>query len=379
MKQRNPNPLEEALARSQRDEPHPDESALTAFAEGVLLKREREEVLAHLAVCCACRSVLGAAAAAAREHAEELHAAASVSGPKATGKASRPWFVWAGACAGILVAVTVAALVWQQHTTMEPRQDVATSTVPVQALPEVPPPPAVATTGKGDAARSAPVPGGAEKKAGDAANQSAPVPIAGGSNAVSSARVVPSTNADAVSAAPAAEMQALRQQAYRADSKVEQGQTTQTLAEVSAQQIENATLQHPAAPTASNALSGPLGSRSLAEAGVSRAIRPHWRINPEGRVERAFGDGPWERTIAQENARMRVVAVVGGWVWAGGEQSRLYRSGDNGETWLRIELPQKGSADRTIAHVRFQNAEAGTVEAEDGVAWSTTDGGRTWK
>jgi len=127
VKQRNPNPLEEALARSQRDEPHPDESALTAFAEGVLLKREREEVLAHLAVCCACRSVLGAAAAAAREHAEELHAAASVSGPKATGKASRPWFVWAGACAGILVAVTVAALVWQQHTTMEPRQDVATS------------------------------------------------------------------------------------------------------------------------------------------------------------------------------------------------------------------------------------------------------------
>jgi photosystem II stability/assembly factor-like uncharacterized protein len=66
-------------------------------------------------------------------------------------------------------------------------------------------------------------------------------------------------------------------------------------------------------------------------------------------------------------------------VWVGGEGQRLYRSTNNGTTWVPIALPTKGTGAHTIAHIRFADALAGTVEAEDGTIWTTTDGGASWK
>ena len=131
-----------------------------------------------------------------------------------------------------------------------------------------------------------------------------------------------------------------------------------------------------AMPTAQPHLDGVLTAR----AAVSEAsARVHWRISPEGRVERQVGAGPWELELPAELAKMRVVTVYGGNVWVGGDEQRLYRSTDGGTTWTPVVLPGKGTGAHSIAHVRFTSAAAGVVEAEDGTRWITMDGGATWE
>jgi photosystem II stability/assembly factor-like uncharacterized protein len=107
--------------------------------------------------------------------------------------------------------------------------------------------------------------------------------------------------------------------------------------------------------------------------------RSQWRINAQGQAERSVGYGPWQTVLTDEKARMRVVSVYGDEVWLGGESLRLYHSEDNGVTWHMVQLPAKGSGDHVITHIRFQNAQMATVEADDGTQWTTVDGGKTWR
>jgi len=119
--------------------------------------------------------------------------------------------------------------------------------------------------------------------------------------------------------------------------------------------------------------------RALSAASVTAAARPHWRINNQGRAERSYGDGAWQPVLPREQAKMRVVSVFDGEVWIGGDYSRLYHSTDNGATWHPIALPDKDGREHSIAHIHFQTAQSGTIEAEDGSAWTTINGGSTWK
>ncbi len=76
---------------------------------------------------------------------------------------------------------------------------------------------------------------------------------------------------------------------------------------------------------------------------------------------------------------MHVLAIVGDAVWTGGEASQVFRSLDEGETWQAVPLPPKNGGSHTIAHIRFESATEGTIEAADGTQWRTNDGGRTWQ
>jgi photosystem II stability/assembly factor-like uncharacterized protein len=106
--------------------------------------------------------------------------------------------------------------------------------------------------------------------------------------------------------------------------------------------------------------------------------RPHWRINAQGQVERAFGEGPWTPVMSNVAARMRVVSVFGGEVWVGGEKSLVFRSADGGESWNPVLLPGKGGMEHTILHIRFGSGEEIRIEAADGTTWVSADGGTTW-
>jgi photosystem II stability/assembly factor-like uncharacterized protein len=114
------------------------------------------------------------------------------------------------------------------------------------------------------------------------------------------------------------------------------------------------------------------------KASVPAVVRSHWRINSIGQAERSFGNEAWEAVLPHEKARMRVVSVFNGDVWIGGENTRLYLSVDNGSTWSPVILPQKDGSEHAIAHIRFQSPHSGTVEATDGVTWTTADGGASW-
>lgn len=130
---------------------HPDADQLTAFAEQALPAHEREQTLAHLAVCSACREVVFLA-----QEAVPMEVVAPVAAPR------RSWFagwnlVWpaVGALAGI-VAVTVhlrtvtkapeqvttadAVTVTAPAIQLQTESAMATSPAPVRAMKAAPPP-----------------------------------------------------------------------------------------------------------------------------------------------------------------------------------------------------------------------------------------------
>lgn len=286
MKQSESNPLQRELARSPLAGPHPDSDLLTAFAEGTLLQRERQEVFAHLATCAECRELLSLATGATESQAAGLKPFL-LSRPKHP--PLRAWLVWGSVAAGILL-VSSAGLIYRQRLELKQRTTVAAENAP--GLPS------------------------------STIQQPRPSPSAE-SNAISRTATAPPENSSAlVKAEPA------------------------------------------------RALSG------ASMAAVS--ARPHWRIDSMGQAERSFVDGAWQPVLPNESAKMRVVSVFDAEVWVGGENTRLYHSIDNGNTWNLVTLPLKNGAEHVIVHVRFQTQQAGQVEAADGTSWGTTDGGASW-
>jgi photosystem II stability/assembly factor-like uncharacterized protein len=114
-------------------------------------------------------------------------------------------------------------------------------------------------------------------------------------------------------------------------------------------------------------------------AAKAEPMRPHWRINNLGQLERAFGGGTWEPVPTRETSKLRVVSVSGSEVWVGGENLRLEHSSDNGSTWEAINLPAKNGYNHAVTHIRFETPQKGSVDSDDGTSWKTTDGGKIWR
>ena len=341
MKQFEPNSLHRELARGPQAGRHPDADMLAAFAEGSLLERERNEVLAHLAICMECREVLSLAGDAAPLPAIE---AKPFLLPRPAHPPLRTWAPWVGLAAGILVVCSVARLQLQkpsvQHST------IATVTPPSQPVPIQSPAPLKRSPKKA----AAPAP--SQQPKAPPQPQALPTP-------------------DSIRAA---------------DSVMERGHGTERTrsslgakapAEASATQ---AIALRPSAPSQSvTSFAGSAETDALTTASVAATVRPHWRINEQGKPERSFGDGPWQAVLPSETSRMHVVSVANAQVWAGGEKSTLYRSPDNGITWNRVALPDKNGSEHVLVHIRFETIEAGTIEASDGTRWTSADGGNTWQ
>jgi photosystem II stability/assembly factor-like uncharacterized protein len=130
-----------------------------------------------------------------------------------------------------------------------------------------------------------------------------------------------------------------------------------------------------------------------------------WRISPSGALQRAIEitpakaspaespRGEWQNVLSPANVRFHAVAVVGENVWAGGSQASLFHSRDGGARWEQVNLPTGGSPDSpqqtqqprlsgapapTITRIEFEDARHGSVEADDGTTWLTSDGGHSW-
>jgi hypothetical protein len=114
MKQAESNPLQRELARSQVAGSHPEFDMLTAFAEGRLLRAERQEVFAHLASCADCRELLSIASGA-RDQSEAGSKPYLVARPMRP--PSRTWLPWLSVAASILVVCSVGLLYKQRLDT----------------------------------------------------------------------------------------------------------------------------------------------------------------------------------------------------------------------------------------------------------------------
>ncbi|HUN85385.1 MAG TPA: zf-HC2 domain-containing protein [Terracidiphilus sp.] len=381
MKQSQSNPLQRELSRTSATGLHPDADLLSAFAEGTLLERERQEVLTHLASCADCREVLSAAAAAAP---------ASFAGTQAAPVRRRSWLrhpglLWAGAAAVVVIAAT-AGIMYQQKAGLEKQTTVASNELVKQ--PAQAPAPVESVNGpaqsekknaeRHDKAKEAPARLQARTPAPQAAMR-APV-------MQQSAKVEPSEGpeqqtADRLQNAQAVQSQGRSQQG--SEGQLIAGAGKQSLNALKSEQeteAQSRSGQNQAAIAGSGAAFGSVEpSSAMAKAALADIPRPHWRINPAGQAERSFGEGNWQRVLPDEAAKMRVISVFDNDVWIGGEESRLYRSSDNGSTWRAVVLPVKDGRDHTLVHIGLAAPQRITVEAADGTTWTSADGGATWK
>lgn len=109
---------------------HPDADLLTAFSERTLTENERQQVMAHLALCTDCRHAVALAAPPQPAEVEQLHPE-----PKAHGYGWVHWF----ALAASVVVVAAAVLQIPRATQQSSELEVATTERPAAAAPEAQP------------------------------------------------------------------------------------------------------------------------------------------------------------------------------------------------------------------------------------------------
>lgn len=394
MKQPESNPLRTELARSQQPGTHPDADLLSSFAEGSLLPRERESVLAHLALCLRCREVLSTATNAAPELVAE---AERKSQPKLQLEPLlrparlplRSWLPWVAAAACVLVAGS-AVLFHMQNAPAGAAPSVESARM---AHPETLQAPQAATQTPPLEEKSVPhkiTPGRAENSTDTTAGagrlpavrtreqraEATPpqVEVANSSGQAVVGSAVSSAPEPEV-AGPQASGPAVGLKKYQANSEEVAG------AKAAQPASEAAEVQGESGEQSSDAFSEGASVPTMRKALTASAARPHWRINDIGQLERALGASAWQAVPMPDasKSKLHAVSVFGSEVWAGGENSRLDHSSDNGETWESIKLPARNGYEHTITRIRFQSAQVGEIDSDDGTSWITTDGGRTWK
>ncbi|MGA3045556.1 MAG: zf-HC2 domain-containing protein [Terracidiphilus sp.] len=325
MKQFEYNPLQQELARSRQVGPHPDSDLLTAFAEGTLLERERQEVFAHLATCADCRELLSAATATAPRFASRPIVGSK---PFVVHRSAHPvlraWLPWASIAAGIFLVTSVG---WVYKQKLELKQRVTTA---AKNEPDVP---------------------------STKIQQEHPAPVVEPEKQIS--KTAPGS--------PAKQLKTTQ-----SDSGVQSRSASKSMS-------EDPVTRPSVTARNSSTFANTDSARALSNLSVTTpSVRPHWRIDSLGHAERSFGDGAWQPVLPNEIAKMRVVSVFDAEVWIGGESARLYRSSDNGNSWIVVPLPMKNGTDHVIVHIRFQTPKVGTVEASDGTSWTTQDSGASW-
>jgi hypothetical protein len=101
-----------------------------------------------------------------------------------------------------------------------------------------------------------------------------------------------------------------------------------------------------------------------------------WRIATNGAVERSTDSGStWQRQSTGVTVTLAAGAAPSASIcWLVGPQGTVLLTTD-GRSWRRIEFPEAVD----LASVRASDDKSATVATADGRAFSTTDGGRTWK
>jgi len=390
MNQEIPKPLRNALARQAVGDVHPSPDVLTSFMERTLPPVESDMVTHHLAQCAECREVvflasdaaedelrereLLAAAAATRRVAPMPLYAASSRAAAALANASRPRWTgrmrWAVSIAAAAFLVSGGLVL--QFSRAGSGHNAAPLTVasnrPAPARPEAQP---TATAANSQEASAKPpvsetLAKAAPHRATTARAKKGPAQTTVARNA-----------ADQVPSAPAAE-------------PAPQATPSQATAGAFSGVGNNALVPEvrPQSSFAESEAAQPLQLKQGAPAlfGKSRmgmhaasAVRPQWRIGPDGHLERSMVADQWTRVLDDQPTAFRAVAAMGSDVWAGGNGGALFHSSDGGEHWSKVPLAAESNVETgDIVSIRFDDPQHGIVASDRGTRWATTDGGVTW-
>lgn len=360
---------------------HPDADLLAAFVEQALTGRERENVLAHLAVCATCRETVA------------LAAPQPVAVPPAS--VLVPWyrrpriFAWAGTLATLVVMASLLVNYGKQQSTRRVISDATPAEVAVAPAENKPAAPATqneVAKGSPDRLDKAPA---AKAEPANAAPKQKTIKQEHGRDEM--AIVLPAPPKDqkkadggtlqsqysvmkeaAPAPAPPPPATAPAAAARAADAIADKQQVTVT-AESAA--VESAARSQNTELAANQGVVGGMVQRKAAKIAAS-APSARWSISDKGKLQRSFDQGQtWQPTLTKEPVVFRALAVVGNDVWAGGSGGALFHSADGGATWTKQNLP---GTSKDVVSLQFADAQHGTARTADGIVWSTSDGGQHW-
>jgi Photosynthesis system II assembly factor YCF48 len=401
MNQGIPNPLRKALARQTSGDVHPSPDVLTSFMERTLTPVEGEVVTQHLAQCAECREIvflasdavedevadsreLVAAAAARRVATTPVYATHAFAEPPRAEKSPSRWPIrtrWAVALttAALLVSSGAAVKYWRATSGHQTPAFTVASNRPTLRSPQmqqpVETPSSQVAAGKPAApqplAESAPHPviAARAKKispettlADMATNQSAPAPPP---QPAAQAAASPAAGAAVGGASDATTTEVGHQNSVAQSEAVEKkGAAPKNESAQSLQLKQRAPVLFGKAATSTHAVS---------------AVRPQWRIGPNGQLERFLAADQWTRVLDDQPVAFHAVGVIGNDVWAGGNGGALFHSFDRGEHWSKVPLAANSNIETgAIASIRFDDPQHGIVASDSGTRWATTDGGVTW-
>jgi hypothetical protein len=376
---------------------HPDADLLTAFCEDAVTPLERERLLAHLAGCARCREIT--ALAMPDEGPPPLLVL-----QRKPALLKFPVLRW-GALAAAAVVVISAALLHHPGTQIarveEHRTIAGSAAGPAQAAQSqpsaVPAPVAPSAVEPGKAAshyqpkKTAPAPATYDSL-GQMALLRAPArrlppalgvhgPAVAMNQQQGNAFVQQQTQPLLPAGAAKAEGGAIVHVTGAASGTVEGNDQSANLGEVlPTRKVQDIPLTDNSVVGVAQTLPGK-GKKAKRGAAPGSAVAglpqqaPAWSISPEGKLTRSLGGAAPQVIEVAPDAVLHAVASVGSQVWAGGNGGRLYHSVDGGTTWNQVALPKA----QTIVSIQFKNVTHGVIRTADGLRYSTSNAGQSWK
>ena len=372
-----PKSVRDQLGRSQgSSSDHLDADQMTAFAESALTSAERDRILEHLAHCSECREVLFLS------H-PETAAPQTVLTPSSPRRIR--WMAWAGFGVAV-IAVSALFLVRREPSANKnvPTM-IASETKPQQQelAPAAPPPPRTELRDSKKVAPQVSVPAQIpqdKRAAGSLKMDQPPEPILEAS-APRREQDEPSRSDAYIAKDAVAEKQGETIIATAASRPVTQGPANSSMNNISNVAANEAAPS--AAPMAKASRKAESDQRQVANGQFaygtlaklkSNVVRPTWRIAESGSLEKSYDSKTWVPALPGNVTRFHVVSVVGGVVWAGGEQGALFVSNNDGGSWVRVHL----GTSETVSSIQFTDQLKGVLKTDVGSTWRTTDGGTTW-
>jgi len=369
---------------------HPDANLLAAFLERTLTKRERTQVLSHLAECAECREIAALTLPAEAEAAEPARS------PVGGGRSIRPILRWGALAAALGAVVFVAVLRQHSRSGVQTASNTAPPAIMAkarQAAPQAPQPLPAQPTTRAATRRAQPK---SLESAGEMTKKPAPTPLTQRFTARSPGIEERALTPPRAQLHPPAAPTAMPRSAQSAE--ISAGLSTD-LIHAAAQ--PSAVMEHPPVPTYNKkSLAGGAGTSSPMRAKALQARLPAnafrsplqgsvaqrgalWSISPEGRLQRSEDGGKnWEEVGVDDKVEFRVIQVNGREIWAGGTGGALYHSTDGGATWTHVN-PAPGASPTTEAIVSISCSSSDlqqiNVKTASGTQWVSDDGGQHWR
>jgi hypothetical protein len=333
---------------------HPDPNLLSAFVERSLGKRERVQIVEHLAHCTNCREVVSLS--------ETLPGSGAVSVfPVSSNWLSWPVLRWGALAACVIVVGTVVTLRPKQET-----PQIAASISRGKPAVEAQLPASNNASEKKVASLQVPK---SEAKVASLAKQPSSVPkamtVGRADESHAAVSASPVEIADARTASPFAEIVPGR--AKDAAAEPQEAQAEKVVGGALAKKRSMAT---------------PLGATDLASnALISANLVPRWTLSSDGTLQRSLDSGRSWQTIPVSNRTIfRALAANGLDIWVGGSDGALFHSFDAGQHWSQVRPVIDGEVlGDDIIGVEFTDTLHGKLTTSSEETWITGDAGQTWQ